>query len=162
LRARGRADMKHNALKTIRLPVLALAGVMLLAGVSRAEAKHHHNYNSYYYGDYLGSDRQIALAPVVPTQNTFAVERSNPMSVFWAYDQQVGGSVSYQPVSWYKNKHWWKRNAPIVGGAGGGALVGGLVGGGAGAVVGGAVGGGGGYLYKRHKEHHYRHYDGYE
>ncbi len=63
----------------------------------------------------------------------------------------------YQPVSsWYKNKHWWKRNAPIVGGAGGGALIGGLAGGGAGALIGGAAGGGGGYLYKRYRNHHNR------
>jgi hypothetical protein len=60
----------------------------------------------------------------------------------------------YQLISsWYKNKHWWKRNAPIVGGAGGGALVGGLLGGGKGAIIGGAVGGGGGYLYKHFKHH---------
>ena len=75
-------------------------------------------------------------------------------------------SVNYQPVAaWYRNKHWWKRNAPIVGGAAGGSLVGGLVGGGTGAVVGGAVGGGGGYLYKRYHHHHnhnaYRHQQNY-
>jgi hypothetical protein len=77
---------------------------------------------------------------------------------------QLGSpSEYYQPVSsWYKNKHWWKRNAPIIGGAGGGALVGGLVGGGTGAIIGGAAGGGGGYLYKRHKDHHrYRHQQQY-
>jgi outer membrane lipoprotein SlyB len=135
--------MKLKLLKTIRLPVLALAGVTMLGG-------------------YPGWDRQITPAPVVPTQNTSVVERSLPMNVFLAFDPQAAGSISYQPVSWYKNKHWWKRNAPIIGGAGGGALVGGLIGGGAGAVVGGAVGGGGGYLYKRHKEHHYHHYRGYE
>jgi len=76
-------------------------------------------------------------------------------------DPAAGRPVNYQPVSsWYKSKHWWKRNAPIVGGAGGGALVGGLVGGGTGAVIGGAAGAGGGYLYKhtRHQhEHHYQH-----
>src|SRR5689334_12363904 len=34
----------------------------------------------------------------------------------------------YLPVSsWYKNKSWWKKHGPVVGGAGGGALVGGLV-----------------------------------
>jgi hypothetical protein len=56
----------------------------------------------------------------------------------------------------YKSKRWWKKNAPLVGGAGGGALIGGLAGGGKGAIVGGAVGGGGGYLYKRlrHSYHH--------
>jgi len=71
---------------------------------------------------------------------------------------QTPRSGYYQPVSsWYKSKHWWKRNAPIVGGAGGGALVGGLVGGGTGAIIGGAVGGGGGYLYKRSKRHEYHH-----
>lgn len=63
----------------------------------------------------------------------------------------------YQPVTaWYKNKHWWKKNAPIVGGAGGGALIGGLAGGGKGALIGGAIGGGGGYAYKRIKRHEQR------
>jgi hypothetical protein len=65
----------------------------------------------------------------------------------------------YQLVSsWYKNKHWWKRNAPIIGGAGGGALIGGLAGGGTGALIGGAAGGGAGYLYKRHRSHHHHYY----
>ncbi len=96
---------------------------------------------------------QIAPAPVVLAQNTFVVERSLPMNVVLTSAPQAAGSFSYQPVSsWYKNKHWWKRNAPIIGGAAGGALVGGL-GGGPGALVGGAVGGGGGYLYKRYKQH---------
>jgi hypothetical protein len=65
----------------------------------------------------------------------------------------------YQPVAhWYGSKHWWKRNAPIVGGAGGGALIGGLAGGGAGALIGGAVGAGGGALYKHyHHRHYYSH-----
>ena len=60
-------------------------------------------------------------------------------------------------VSWITSKHWWKRNAPIVGGAGGGALIGGLAGGGTGALIGGAVGAGGGYAYKRY-HHHHQHY----
>jgi hypothetical protein len=60
--------------------------------------------------------------------------------------------------AWYKNKHWWKRNAPIIGGAGGGAIIGGLAGGGTGAVIGGAAGGGGGYLYKRLKHSHHHEY----
>jgi hypothetical protein len=66
----------------------------------------------------------------------------------------------YQLAHWYGNKHWWKRNAPIVGGAAGGALIGGIAGGGKGALIGGAVGGGGGYVYKRvhhHHEHRYYH-----
>ena len=63
---------------------------------------------------------------------------------------------NYQPVHWYNSKHWWKRNAPIVGGAGGGALIGGLAGGGAGALIGGAAGAGGGALYKHY--HHRRYY----
>jgi hypothetical protein len=61
-------------------------------------------------------------------------------------------------VKWYKSKHWWKKNAPIIGGAGGGALIGGLAGGGAGAIIGGAAGAGGGALYKHYKGHH-RHND---
>lgn len=65
---------------------------------------------------------------------------------------------SVQQVSaWYKNKHWWKKNAPIVGGAAGGALIGGLAGGGKGLLIGGAIGGGGGYAYKRLEERHHRH-----
>ena len=60
--------------------------------------------------------------------------------------------------AWYKNKHWWKRNAPIIGGAGGGAIIGGLAGGGRGAIIGGAAGGGGGYLYKRLKHSHHHEY----
>jgi hypothetical protein len=79
-----------------------------------------------------------------------AVERTRP-------ELQPTRRAHYQPIS-SKSKHWWKRNAPIVGGAGGGALVGGLLGGGTGALVGGAVGGGGGYLYKRSKRHHYHKY----
>jgi len=51
-------------------------------------------------------------------------------------------SAYYQPVThWYKNHRWWKRNAPIIGGAAGGAAIGGLIGGGKGALVGGAFGG---------------------
>jgi hypothetical protein len=58
-------------------------------------------------------------------------------------------SAYYQPVThWYQNRHWWKRNVPIIGGAAGGAAIGGLIGGGKGAIVGGAIGGTGGYLYK--------------
>jgi hypothetical protein len=70
---------------------------------------------------------------------------------------QASGHQYYQPASWINNKHWWKRNAPIVGGAAGGALIGGLAGGGKGALIGGAAGGGGGYLYKRLHHRHYHH-----
>jgi hypothetical protein len=70
---------------------------------------------------------------------------------------QAPGRQYYQPASWINNKHWWKRNAPIVGGAAGGALIGGLAGGGKGALIGGAAGGGGGYLYKRLHHRHYHH-----
>jgi Glycine zipper len=70
---------------------------------------------------------------------------------------QLGtASAYYQPVThWYKDRHWWKRNVPIIGGAAGGAAIGGLFGGGKGAIIGGAIGGTGGYLYKRHKRHEY-------
>lgn len=60
---------------------------------------------------------------------------------------------------WYKSKAWWKRHAPIIGGAAGGGAVGGLLGGGKGAIIGGAAGAGGGYLYERHRDrslHHAR------
>ena len=85
-------------------------------------------------------------------------------AVDWAPARAAGTAQQedYRPVSsWYKSKHWWKKNAPIIGGAAGGAVVGGLVGGGHGALIGGALGAGGGYAYKRLKHHHsepaYRH-----
>jgi hypothetical protein len=104
-----------------------------------------------------------ASAPIAATQNGFAVQEPFQSDNVPSMEQalgpgyQTGRSEYYQPISgWYKNKHWWKRNAPIVGGAAGGALIGGFVGGGKGALIGGAVGGGGGYLYKRSR--HHRHY----
>ena len=97
----------------------------------------------------------------VPTQLP-AAARTGAVTVMPAVLQSSANVYHYQPVSaWYKSKHWWKRNAPIVGGAGGGALVGGLVGGGTGAIIGGVAGGGAGYAYKRHLKHkrnsHYYH-----
>jgi Glycine zipper len=56
---------------------------------------------------------------------------------------------------WYNNKYWWKRHAPIIGGAAGGGLIGGLAGGGKGALIGGAAGAGGGALYKHYKDKHH-------
>jgi hypothetical protein len=40
----GKTDIKHKILKKIRLPVLALAGVMMFAGVPRVNAEEHHHY----------------------------------------------------------------------------------------------------------------------
>jgi len=109
-----------------------------------------------------------APAPIVATHDALAMQNSpEPMGARLSYavmetaapDFQAARSDYYRPVSsWYKNKGWWKRNAPIIGGAGGGALIGGLAGGGKGALIGGAVGGGGGYVYKRYRHHHHRHY----
>jgi hypothetical protein len=103
-------------------------------------------------------------APIAATQNAFTVQESFQGDYVPAVEQapafglQTGKSENYLPISaWYKNKHWWKRNAPVVGGAAGGALIGGFVGGGKGALIGGAVGGGGGYVYKR-VQHHHGHY----
>ena len=110
----------------------------------------------------IGWGSHAAPAPgVVQPRNPSVVQdhfRANAQAaIIPAVGAAFAPGYTYQPVSaWYKSKHWWKRNAPIVGGAGGGALVGGVIGGGAGAVVGGALGGGGGYLYKRHREHEYR------
>jgi hypothetical protein len=103
-------------------------------------------------------------APIAATQSPIAVQESFQNDRALAVEPapalglQTAKSEYYQPISaWYKNKHWWKRNAPIVGGAAGGALIGGFVGGGKGALIGGAAGGGGGYLYKRSR-HNHRHY----
>jgi len=95
-----------------------------------------------------------------PLQTRRSVPTAGPVGISPAIDLQTAQKVAYTPISsWYKNKHWWKRNAPVVGGAAGGALIGGLAGGGTGAIIGGTVGGGGGYLYKRLKHHDQRHYD---
>jgi hypothetical protein len=104
----------------------------------------------------------VASYDTLRTQQFFRASRTVPIleavEMAPATDRLTAKSADYKPISsWYKNKHWWKRNAPIVGGAGGGALIGGLAGGGKGAIIGGAVGGGGGYLYKRLKGHHQRH-----
>jgi len=113
----------------------------------------------------IGSGSRVAPAPdpIAATQKAFAFPEpfqvSHPAPVIPAlYVASDSSSAYYQPVSsWYKSKHWWKRNAPIVGGAAGGALIGGLAGGGTGALIGGAAGGGGGYLYKRVKHHNHYH-----
>src|SRR5215467_7637276 len=94
-------------------------------------------------------------APIAAAQYGFAAQSAVETS------PTLYGQASYQPVShWYKNKYWWKRNAPIIGGAGGGALIGGLAGGGTGALIGGAAGAGGGALYKHLKDKHH-HGDAY-
>jgi uncharacterized protein YcfJ len=74
-------------------------------------------------------------------------------------DSATSQPQHYQQARWFKDKHWWKRNAPIIGGAAGGALIGGLAGGGGGALIGGAAGGGGGYLYKRMRRNHHHPHD---
>lgn len=106
----------------------------------------------------------IATPPTHSAAPPRTVTTLNAAPAAFAYEvtpavwYKASESSYYQPVTaWYKNKHWWKRNAPIIGGAGGGALVGGLLGGGKGALIGGAVGGGGGYAYKRLKHHHEHH-----
>ena len=97
------------------------------------------------------SNLAVAVAPALQVDTVMpAVQLETP-------------SAYYQPVThWYKNRHWWKRNAPIIGGAAGGAAIGGLFGGGKGAIIGGAIGGTGGYLYKRHKRHQYLREYGYQ
>jgi hypothetical protein len=99
------------------------------------------------------------LAPPPPPVATKAVLVSPAVELIPSADFRTAGPEYFQLVHWYNSKHWWKRNAPIVGGAGGGALIGGLAGGGTGALVGGAVGGAGGYAYKHyhHRHHHYHH-----
>ena len=107
----------------------------------------------------------LSPAPIVATQDVFA-GRSSLQTIdhlqnvparesAGAFGLEMMRHQYYQPIShWYKSKGWWKKNGPIVGGAGGGALIGGLAGGGKGALIGGAAGGGGGYLYKRLKQRH--------
>jgi hypothetical protein len=115
----------------------------------------------------IGWGNPITPAPVMATQNAFAAQGSSSTNelipVLPAVETtpalQTDTSASYQTVAYYKHRHnWWRRNAPILGGAGGGALIGGLAGGGTGALIGGGLGAGGGALYKHyHHRHHYYH-----
>ena len=113
----------------------------------------------------IGWVGHVAPVPIQARHGTLALQGSfqtgNALLVIPAVERkpapgfQTVGPEYYQTSAWYKSKHWWKRNAPIVGGAGGGALIGGLAGGGTGALIGGAIGGGGGYAYKRYRHHHH-------
>jgi len=112
-----------------------------------------------------GSVNHVALAQA-PAQQVFQTDsraRMTPaVEVIPAVDSQRTTRQDYLPVTaWYKDKGWWKRHAPIIGGAAGGGLIGGLAGGGKGALIGGAAGAGGGYLYKHYHEHHH-HYSTYK
>jgi hypothetical protein len=105
-------------------------------------------------------------APIARTPDALAVEDS-----FHSYDAVIIPAVELTPAAslqgdtpqnsqihlsaWYNNKYWWKKHAPIIGGAAGGGLIGGLAGGGKGALIGGAAGAGGGYLYKHVKDKHH-------
>lgn len=119
----------------------------------------------------IGWVSRVASAPppIVATWDAFAIQdslqTSDPVPIVSAVELAPGPGLQtakpdyYQPISaWYKSKRWWKRNAPIIGGAAGGALIGGLAGGGKGALIGGAAGEGGGYLYKRLKHRHYHYH----
>ena len=111
----------------------------------------------------------LSPAPIVATQDVF-LGRSSLQTIDHLQNVPAEDSARvwglpmtrhpyYQPISaWYKSKGWWRKNAPIVGGAGGGALIGGLAGGGKGALIGGLAGGGGGYLYKHLKQRHDQHH----
>jgi hypothetical protein len=104
--------------------------------------------------------------PMVATQNMFAVSEffqtngvvpiTPAVEGFLPASAQSATPDYIHQTHWYNNRSWWKRNAPIIGGAAGGGLIGGLAGGGKGLLIGGAAGAGGGALYKhfRHRRYH--------
>ncbi len=55
---------------------------------------------------------------------------------------------------YYRHRRHMETLKRVGIGAGGGAVVGGLIGGGAGAGIGALAGGGAGYLWDRHQKHH--------
>jgi hypothetical protein len=120
----------------------------------------------------IGSHVVPAPAPIVVKQEPLAVQNSfqtnERVSIIPAVELipvaslQRATAENYLPVSaWYKSKGWWKRHAPIIGGAAGGGVIGGLAGGGKGAIIGGAAGAGGGYLYKHMRDRNHRHTTAY-
>ena len=110
-----------------------------------------------------------APAPFVATQDALAVQESfqsyGGTAIIPAVELIPAASLQgatpeknyIHTAAWYKNKDWWKRHAPIIGGAAGGGVIGGLAGGGNGALIGGAAGAGGGYLYKHLRDHNHHH-----
>lgn len=121
------------------------------------------NFTSKLIGTAANKFRTIAavglLAAVSPAPALMAQSAVTPSApVITAVGQPEQYNSLVQPVYHGRTKHWFKRNAPILGGAGGGALIGGLAGGGAGALIGGAAGAGGGALYKHFHHHHHYHY----
>ena len=101
-------------------------------------------------------------APIAAMRDSLAVQDSfhsyDSVAIIPAVDVTPVASTpgtNYIPAHWYNNKGWWKRHAPIIGGAAGGGLIGGLAGGGKGALIGGAAGAGGGALYKHLKDQHH-------
>jgi|SRR6516162_2862416 hypothetical protein len=108
------------------------------------------------------SDFTPVAAPIAPVRDSLAVQDSfhsyGRRAIIPAVEVTPAAStpeINYIPAHWYNNKSWWKRHAPIIGGAAGGGLIGGLAGGGKGALIGGAAGAGGGALYKHLKDNHH-------
>ncbi len=153
LKAEDRRRMREEIMKfTPKFNVVPIAcGILTIAAVGWNESVNR-----------VGS----GPAPIVALQDA-AVQQSfqtdGRVSIMPAVEQippaSVQGATAADtlPVAWYKDKHWWKRNAPIIGGAAGGGLIGGLAGGGKGLIIGGAAGAGGGYLYKHFSDHHHHH-----
>jgi len=133
---------------TLKSGVKAIAGVILVTAlVVNGWAGHVGPTRTRTQAAFAGqgSSQQHEQLPIIPAM----LQAQSPVPQMVLVEHQ-------HEKAWYKNKHWWKRNAPIIGGAGGGAIIGGFAGGGTGAIIGGAAGGGGGYLYKRlkHSPHH--------
>ena len=106
------------------------------------------------------NDAAPAPAAIARTNNALAVEDSyGRLAIIPAIERipaagpQGAADINY--IHWYNNKYWWKKHAPVIGGAAGGGLIGGLAGGGKGALIGGAAGAGGGYLYKHMRDKHH-------
>lgn len=106
------------------------------------------------------NDAASAPAAIARTKNALAAQDSyDRLAITPAVERipaagpQEAAHINY--IHWYNNKYWWKKHAPIIGGAAGGGLIGGLAGGGKGALIGGAAGAGGGYLYKHVRDKHH-------
>jgi hypothetical protein len=132
------------------LAAAGLGGMAWLSGAAPAPAPIAATKDALAVQDSFQPYGRAAIIPAVELVQAATPQGATPQN-----------NYNIHMSAWYNNKHWWKKHAPIIGGAAGGGLIGGLAGGGKGALIGGAAGAGGGYLYKHLRDHNHHHGSAY-